>query len=112
MTYNLKVAYCRLVNTPFYAIADPTRRAILERLRRSGPLSLSDIARPLPISRQAVTKHLRALEASGLVMAHRSGRERIHSLNAEPLRELQDWLAPYEWDRRLERLQRHLEENP
>ena len=86
----------------------------MEHLRVSGPLSLSEISGPLPITRQAVTKHLKALEAGGLVWVHRSGRERIHALNAEPLRELHVWLAPYEeeWDRRMKRLERHLEENP
>jgi len=95
----------------FDAVADPTRRKILEKLRTSGPLSLSEIADGLPITRQAVTKHLNTLEASGLVRMARAGRERIHELNPEPLQELQEWLAPYaaEWDRRLDRLQRHLE---
>lgn len=102
------------MSDPFHAVADPTRRMILERLRVSGPLSLTAVADELPMTRQAVTKHLKALEDSGLVRARRVGRERLHTLDAEPLKELQDWLAPYaaEWDRRLERLQRYLEENP
>jgi DNA-binding transcriptional ArsR family regulator len=97
----------------FDAVADPTRREILEKLRTAGPLSLSEIAHGLPITRQAVTKHLNTLEACGLVRMARAGRERIHELNPAPLRELQEWLAPYaaEWDRRLDRLQRHLEED-
>lgn len=102
------------MSTLFEAVADPTRRQILERLRTSGPLSLSEIAVRFPITRQAVTKHLDALTACGLVTTNRSGRERIHELDPQPLVELQEWLAPYaaEWDRRLHRLQRHLEGDP
>ena len=94
----------------FAAIADPTRREILERLRTEGGLSVSDLSDPLPISRQAVTKHLDALQEAGLVARERIGRERIHRLNADPLRELDDWLAPYSaaWDRRLQRLSDYL----
>jgi DNA-binding transcriptional ArsR family regulator len=100
------------MSTPFHAVADPTRREILERLRTSGTLSVSEIANDLPITRQAVTKHLDALAAVGLVRIRRVGRERLHELDQEPLRELHQWLAPYtaEWDRRLDRLKKHLEE--
>jgi DNA-binding transcriptional ArsR family regulator len=100
------------MSTPFHALADPTRREILERLRTSGPLSVSEVAEGLPMTRQAVTKHLNALAAARLIQVRRAGRERLHELDAEPLRELYDWLAPYEaeWDRRLERLKKHLEE--
>jgi len=66
------------------------------------------------MTRQAVTKHLDALAAAGLVRVRRVGRERLHELDPEPLRELQEWLAPYQaaWDRRLERLKKHIEEEP
>ena len=96
----------------FHAVADPTRRSILDRLRRSGPLSLKELAQPLPMSRQAVTKHLEVLHESGLVQIWRRGRERLHALDALQLREVDDWLKPYEdfWDSRLARLKRHLEE--
>ena len=102
------------MKTTFDAVADPTRRQILERLRTSGSLSVTEVALGLPMSRQAVTKHLDALEAAGLVHAYRVGRQRLHQLDPQPLRELQEWLAPYaaEWDRRLGRLQEQLEENP
>ena len=95
----------------FAAVGDRTRRGILERLRREGALSVSALAEPLPMSRQAVTKHLDILESAGLVARHVRGRERIHELSASPLREMNDWLAAYEaeWDDRLERLRSHLE---
>lgn len=97
----------------FAAVADAVRRSILERLRAEGPLSLKQIAEPLSISRQAVTKHLDALEAAGLVRVERVGRERLHHLVAAPLRRVGDWLEPYAafWDERLERLRTHLEDD-
>jgi DNA-binding transcriptional ArsR family regulator len=99
---------------PFDAVADPTRRLLLERLRLRGPLSLTELADGLPISRQAVTKHLERLRGAGLLRIERRGRERIHELDSEPLREVARFLAPYAaaWDERLERLAAHLEENP
>lgn len=94
----------------FEALADPTRRRILDRLRTAGPLSVNEVAEPFAISRQAVTKHLQVLEESGLVRSRREGRRRVHELDPRALGEVQRWLAPYaaEWDRRLERLGRHL----
>ena len=96
----------------FTAVADPTRREMLARMQSEGPLSIKQLAAPLPISRQAVTKHLDILQASGLVRVQRAGRERLHSLDSSPLKEVGDWLEPYarEWDERLSRLQRHLED--
>jgi DNA-binding transcriptional ArsR family regulator len=100
------------VETIFNAVADPTRRLILDRLRAQGPLSIKQLADPLPISRQAVTKHLDILLDSDLVEMRRVGRERMHFLNPQPLQELEEWLQPYSesWDRRLTRLQLHLED--
>ena len=98
----------------FHALADPTRRTLLDRLRgETRPLSLSDLADGMPISRQAVTKHLDALRAAGLVRVWTSGRERLHRLDPAPLREVTDWLAPYAaaWDDRLTRLEAHLKED-
>ena len=98
---------------PFASISDPTRRGLLERLRREGALSVTELAEPLPISRQAVTKHLDVLENSGLIEHEWRGRARVHRLRAEPLREVDDWLAPYAaaWDQRLARLETYLEGN-
>jgi DNA-binding transcriptional ArsR family regulator len=97
----------------FAAVADPTRRALLGRLRANGPLSISELGADLPMTRQAVTKHLAVLRASGLIRVRRSGRELLHELDAEPLREVDDWLRPYAeaWDERLAALRRHLEED-
>ena len=114
LTCNLLVAYNQNVESVFAAVADPIRRGILESLRTRGPLSLTQIAEPLAITRQAVTKHLDVLQASGLIRIRRAGRWRLHSLQSEPLREVEEWLKPYaeEWDQRLMRLKRHLEERP
>ena len=97
--------------TIFDAVADPTRRSLLEHLRVDGPLTLTQLAQPFPMSRQAVTKHLDVLAEAELVRVTRRGRERIHDLDDGPLRELYRWLEPYAqaWDRRLERLRQHLE---
>ena len=97
----------------FLAISDPTRRRILNRLRTQGSLSVTELAEPLSMTRQAVTKHLDVLEGAGLLEHSRQGRKRIHRLKAQPLEDVAEWLAPYAaaWDRRLSRLQAHLEED-
>jgi DNA-binding transcriptional ArsR family regulator len=96
----------------FEAVADPTRRDLLERLRERGPATLGELAKPFGMSRQAVTKHLDGLARAGLVRIRREGRHRIHQLDPTPLKEVDGWLAPYAaaWDRRLDRLKHHLEE--
>lgn len=97
----------------FAAVADPTRRVLLERMRAGDGLSIADLSLDLPITRQAVTKHLDALVAAGLVRVRRQGRERLHELDATPLQEVDAWLRPYAeaWDLRLDRLRQHLEED-
>lgn len=87
----------------FGAVADPTRREILERLRCQRPLSSKQLSEPLPMSRQAVTRHLDILIVSGLVEVRRAGRERLHFLDSAHLHEVESWLKPYSeaWDRRL-----------
>jgi DNA-binding transcriptional ArsR family regulator len=100
--------------TAFDALADPTRRRILGQLRTKGALSVKEIAQRLPMTRQAVTKHLDLLRDVGLVHIRWSGRHRLHELDPRPLREVDEWLAPYSafWDESLARLERHLEDNP
>ena len=95
----------------FAAVAEPTRRRILDRLRTEGPLSVGMISASEAATRQAVTKHLDVLEEAGLVRSERQGRMRIHRLTAEPLQELDEWLSAYSalWDRRLERLRAYVE---
>lgn len=96
----------------FGALADRTRRHLLERLSEDGPLSATDLAGGLPISRQAVVKHLSALGAVGLVHSDRRGREVLFAVEAEPLRAATDWLEQIGriWDRRLVALVKHLSE--
>lgn len=87
------------------ALADPVRREILETLN-AGPLAAGDIAARFPISRPAVSRHLRVLRAAGLVSVARSGRERIYRLEPAPLAELEAWLAQFRdrWPSRLDAL--------
>jgi DNA-binding transcriptional ArsR family regulator len=97
----------------FAAVADPTRRELLARLRAGEGLSIADLSRDLPMTRQAVTKHLDALREAGLVRVRRQGRERLHDLDAAPLEAVDDWLRPYAeaWDQRIDRLRHHLGED-
>lgn len=97
----------------FAAVADPTRRALLERLRAGGALSVSALGDGLPMTRQAVSKHLGILRASGLVRVRRAGREQLHELDPRPLQAVDDWLRPYAaaWDERIAALRRHLGED-
>jgi len=88
------------------ALADPTRRAVFERLNAKGPASASQLAAELPVSRQAIAKHLTQLDSVGLVDRVQHGREVVFSARVSPLGEVADWLETVgsEWDRRLERL--------
>lgn len=76
------------------ALSDPTRRAILARLRE-GPASVAELAEPFAISQQAVSKHLAYLERAHLVRAHRRGREHLRELDPAPLQDVADWVADY-----------------
>jgi DNA-binding transcriptional ArsR family regulator len=97
----------------FRALADPTRRKILGLLRVSGR-SVGELAGNFPISRPAISKHLRLLRSAGLVVSHRRGTTRICELNAQPLRAVNDWLHDYQrfWQGNLRRLKQFVEENP
>jgi DNA-binding transcriptional ArsR family regulator len=88
------------------ALADPTRRAILDRLTR-GQARVTDIAEPFEMSLAAVSKHLRTLERAGLIKRARRGREHTLTLNARPLRQVVRWTLRYErfWNERLDRLE-------
>src|ERR1700758_1066605 len=75
----------------FQALADPTRRAVLDLLRR-GSQPAGEIAGAFPVSRPAISKHLRLLRRAHLVREHREGRHRVYQLNPEPLRTVDSWL--------------------
>src|SRR5262245_7123870 len=88
------------------AIADPTRRAILDRLTH-GQARITDLAEPFDMSFAAVSKHVRMLERAGLVRRTRQGREHMLRLDARPLRQVARWTSRYErfWNERLDRLE-------
>jgi len=96
----------------YNAIADPTRRELMELLA-TRELSITALTRHFPISRVAISKHLNVLEQAGLVQERKIGREHRYQLNPEPLREAHEWLAHYEqfWQERLQNLKAHVEEN-
>jgi DNA-binding transcriptional ArsR family regulator len=94
----------------FHALADPTRRHVVERLAERGSVTATEVAGDLPISRQAVAKHLAALADAGLVEARREGRETRYRLEAEPLAGAMSWMAGVggRWDERLAALRGHV----
>lgn len=89
----------------FQALADPTRRAIVERLTR-GPASVSELARPLPMSLPAVVQHIAVLQTSGLIRSEKIGRVRTCRIEPKALSQAEQWIAGRreEWERRLDRL--------
>jgi DNA-binding transcriptional ArsR family regulator len=99
------------VDPVFHALADPTRRIIVERLSR-GPTSVSDLAQPLDMTLSAVVQHLAVLELSGLVQSEKVGRVRICRMEPVALRRAEDWIAERRatWERRLDRLADYLGE--
>lgn len=97
----------------YAALAEPHRRQILDLLR-DGPRPAGDLVERLDLSQPGVSKHLRVLREAGLVDVRTDGRRRLYSLRAEPLLEIDQWIAPYRayWSNRLDALERHLETNP
>ncbi len=91
----------------FEALAAPTRRAVFEKLR-AGPSSVADLARDMPVSRPAVSQHLKVLKEAGLVTETRKGVQRIYRLDAEGLSELRDYFDRF-WDEALDAYKRSLE---
>lgn len=89
-------------------LADPTRRAVFERLRH-GPRPVNALAAGLPVSRPAVSQHLKILKDAGLVTERSEGVRRIYSLRHEGLRELRDWLDSF-WDDALTAFKNHIEQ--
>ena len=93
----------------FAALADPTRRAILGRLAE-GEATVGELAEPFPISSQAVSKHLKVLEAAGLITRGRTAQLRPSRLQAAPLQDAVDWLETYRrfWEDSFDRLEARL----
>jgi len=87
------------------ALADPVRRELVALLSH-GEVAAGELAARFPVSRPAVSRHLRVLREAGLVTARADGKRRLYALDPRPLRELDDWLAPYRdlWARRLDAL--------
>jgi DNA-binding transcriptional ArsR family regulator len=84
----------RSAEATFQALADPTRRAVLDLLRR-GSQPAGQIASAFPVSRPAISKHLRLLRRARLVCEHREGRNRVYQINPEPLRAVDSWIEQY-----------------
>jgi DNA-binding transcriptional ArsR family regulator len=99
------------VDRVFHALADPSRRIIVERLSR-GPASVGELAHPLPMSLPAVVQHLQVLESSGLVRSEKRGRVRTCQIEPAALRPAEQWISARRsnWERRLDRLGDYLAE--
>ena len=97
----------------FHALADPSRRLMVERLCR-GPASVSELARPFAMSLAAVVQHLQVLEASGLVRSEKVGRVRTCHIESAGLRKAEQWITERRtsWESRLDRLGDYLAEHP
>jgi DNA-binding transcriptional ArsR family regulator len=101
--------YAATLDRAFQALADSTRRAIVERLTQ-GPASVSELKEPLVMSLPAVMQHLAVLETSGLIVSEKRGRVRTCRINPPALAEAEQWIAErrLEWERRLDRLGEYL----
>ncbi len=97
----------------FQALADPNRRHIMAQLQRASELSITELCQAHDVSRQALTKHLNKLVQAGLINKRKAGKESLHSLNPQPLKEVADWLQPYAalWDQRLNQLKHFVEKH-
>jgi DNA-binding transcriptional ArsR family regulator len=95
------------------ALAEPHRRQILDLLRE-GERPAGELVARVALSQPGVSKHLKVLREAGLVTVRADGKRRVYALRAEPLAEVDAWLARYRafWSERLDDLERHLEENP
>ena len=99
------------MTTAFEVLAEPNRRRILDLLRGK-ERAVGDLVDALAVSQPAVSKHLAVLRRAGLVGVRTDGQRRIYTVRPEPLRDLDEWLAPYRrlWSKRLDALERHLDE--
>ncbi len=112
MFYHMVERVQSALDVTYAALSDPTRRAILDRLRRGGAASVTQVARQFPVSLNAVSKHIRVLEGAGLVHREIRGREHVLSLDAAPLAEAGSWIAEYRtfWHARADALAKHVED--
>jgi DNA-binding transcriptional ArsR family regulator len=96
----------------FDALGDPNRLRIVTRLCDGGPSSTSQVTQAVPVTRQAATKHLTLLESAGLVVSSRRGRERIWTLQTQPLIQAGDYLTQLSrrWDTAIDRLRGYVED--
>ena len=103
-----------VLDRTFAALADPTRRALLARLDEEEGLSVSELARPFPVSLPAIMKHLDVLSDAGLIARAKTGRTVACRLNAKPMEQAMDWLNRYQrfWSDNLDRLAAFVEEEP
>ena len=102
-----------MIDDVFRALADPTRRRLLDELFEEDGQTLSALEQRLPMSRFGVAKHLKVLEGAGLVTTRKRGREKLHFLNPVPIREVHDrWVSKYAepWAAALTGLKKDLEE--
>ena len=99
------------LNRVFQALADPTRRAVLERLS-SGPASVSELAQPFQMALPSFSQHLEVLENCGLVRSRKTGRVRTYELAPQPLKEAEQWMVTQRanWERRLDQLDDYLKD--
>ena len=103
----------RPLDLAFGALAHPIRRGILARLSQ-GEASIAELARPFKVSAPAISKHMRILEAAGLLSRKKEGREHRCRLEQKRMKEAQDWIEQHRtfWNERLDSLERYLKENP
>ncbi|MEM7145937.1 MAG: metalloregulator ArsR/SmtB family transcription factor [Verrucomicrobiota bacterium] len=99
-----------MLTATFSALADPTRRAILERLSK-GEATVTELAEPLHMSLPAVSKHLKVLERAGLLQRRRDGRQHIMNFDGSKLRDAADWIERYRrfWEGNFDRLAQYLD---
>ena len=97
------------MNQVFQALADPTRRAVLERLTR-GPAAMSELAQPFDMALPSFSQHLNMLERCGLVRSHKAGRVRTYQLSPAPMKKAEHWMVKQRtvWEKRLDQLDDYL----
>jgi DNA-binding transcriptional ArsR family regulator len=102
--------YSRVTTDAFTVLAEPTRRRILDRLRRTES-SVGELVASLGVSQPTVSKHLRVLREAGLVTCRTAAQQRIYRIDVRPLQTVDGWLAPYRrlWTTHLDALERHLD---